>query len=239
MPTSNERDYQADFAVGIKQWARDDRPREKLLSKSQRALTDTELLAIVIGSGTARQSAVELSRNILNSVSNNLSELARLDLPALLRFKGIGTAKASNIMAVMELARRRRLSEGLQKKAIGCSMDAFEIMQPLLGDLPYEQFWVMLLNRGNRILKTVCISEGSVSGTVADPKKIFKTALEHNASSIILCHNHPSGQTTPSSNDKRITSQCSEAGAFLDLPVLDHMIITSGHYFSFADEGML
>ena len=239
MPNQVEQDYPSTLSGSIKQWASDDRPREKLLTKSQRALSDAELLAIVIGSGTAKQSAVELSRSIMNSVSNNLAELARLDLPALMRFRGIGTAKASNIMAVMELGRRRRFSEGLQKKTIGCSMDAFEVMQPLLGDLPYEQFWVLLLNRGNRIMKTISISEGSVSGTVADPKKIFKTALENNASAIILCHNHPSGQVRPSANDKRITQQCKEAGSFLDLPVLDHMIIASDNYYSFADEGLL
>ncbi len=224
---------------GIKTWAEDDRPREKLLSKSRKALSDAELLAIVIGSGTADCSAVELSRTILHSVSNNLSELARLGVAELVRFKGIGKAKASNIVAVMELGRRRRLSESLQRSSITSSRDVFEIMQPLLGELAFEEFWIIALNRGNRIIRPVCISEGSVSGTVADPKKIFKLALEENASALILCHNHPSGQPKPSPNDSHITKQCREAGKVLDLPVLDHVIIAAESYFSFADEGML
>ncbi len=231
--------YSAKRIRGIKSWAEDDRPREKLLTKSRKALSDTELLAIVVGSGTSDHSAVEISRTILGSVSNNLAELAKLSVPELMRFKGIGTAKASNITAVMELGRRRRLSEGLKKSIISCSRDAFEIMEPIIGDLSHEEFWLILLNRGHRIQRTVCISEGSVSGTVADPKKIFKLALENNASALILCHNHPSGQLRPSSNDQRITRKCKEAGLFLDLPVLDHLIVAGGHFFSFADEGMI
>ena len=224
---------------GIKSWAEDDRPREKLLNKSRKSLSDAELLAIVIGSGTANRSALEVSQSILRSVSNNLNELARLDIHDLLRFKGIGKAKASNIMAVMELGRRRRLSEGLKKASVTCSRDAFEIMDPIIGDLSYEEFWLLLLNRGQRIQRSVCISEGSVSGTVADPKKIFKIALENNASGVILCHNHPSGLVNPSANDQRITKKCKEAGSFLDLPVIDHLIVAGGRYFSFADEGLL
>ncbi len=224
---------------GIKRWAPCDRPREKLLSKGCHALSDTELLALVIGSGTEEVSAVELSRAILGSVSNNLAELGRLGVADLMRFKGIGGARASLIIAVMELGRRRRLAEGLKNPVISSSKDAFEIMQPQVADLAWETFWVLILNRGNRVKKTLCISEGSVSGTVADPKKIFKLALEHNASAIILCHNHPSGQVHPSGNDQRITRQCKEAGGFLDLPVLDHLVIGHDNYFSFADEGLL
>ncbi len=224
---------------GIKSWAEDDRPREKLLTKSRKALSDAELLAIVIGSGTSDQTAVEVSRTILNSVSNNLCELARLSVSELMRFKGVGSAKASNIIAVMELGRRRRLSEGLKRNIISCSRDAYEIMAPITGDLTCEEFWLILLNRGNRILRTICISEGSISGTVADPKKIFKAALENNASALILCHNHPSGQVKPSPSDQRITKKCKEAGAVLDLPVLDHLIVANDSFFSFADEGLL
>ncbi len=231
--------YTARQVRGIKSWAEDDRPREKLLAKSRKALSDAELLAIVVGSGTSNHSAVEISRTILGSVSNNLAELAKLGVPELMRFKGIGTARASNIMAVMELGRRRRLAEGLKKSIISCSRDAFEIMEPIIGDLSHEEFWLILLNRGHRIQRTVCISEGSVSGTVADPKKIFKLALENNASAVILCHNHPSGQLSPSPNDQRITKKCKEAGLFLDLPVLDHLIVAGGRFFSFADEGMI
>ncbi len=230
--------YPPSNSGGIKSWAEDDRPREKLFSRSRKALTDAELLAIVIGSGTRNQTALELSRTILSSVSNNLCELAKMSIHDLMRFKGVGKAKASNISAVMELGRRRRLAEGLKRKTINCSRDAFEIIVPLIGDLPYEEFWSILLNRGHKVNRSVCVSEGSVSGTVADPKKIFKLALENNASAIILCHNHPSGNISPSPNDHKITKKCREAGSFLDLPVLDHLIVCSDRYYSFADEGM-
>ncbi len=223
----------------IKTWAEDDRPREKLVYKSQKALSDAELLAIVIGSGTTDSSAVEVSRQILNSVSNNLSELAKLSIKELMRFRGIGVAKASNIMAVMELGRRRRLSESLKKSEIRSSRDAFEIMDPIIGDLPFEEFWLVLLNRAKQVIRTICISEGSVGATVADPKKIFKMALENNASAIILCHNHPSGQLQPSRKDEEVTRKCKEAGLFLDLLVLDHLIIGNNTYFSFADAGLI
>jgi len=223
----------------IKSWAEHDRPREKLLEKGQKALSDAELLAIIIGSGSANESAVDLSKRILASVSNNLSELSRLGIPDLLRFKGIGHAKAINIIAVLELGRRRRQSESLQRQTITSSRDAFELMQPILGDLAYEEFWVITLNRSNKVKRTICISEGGVEGTVADPKKIFKMALEDNASGIIICHNHPSGALRPSENDVKITRKCKEAGAFMELPVLDHIIIAHEKYFSFADEGLL
>jgi DNA repair protein RadC len=223
----------------IKAWAEHDRPREKLLEKSPKALSDAELLAIIIGSGSANESAVDLSKRILASVSNNLSELSRLGIPDLLRFKGIGHAKAINIIATLELGRRRRQSESLQRQGISSSRDAFELMQPILGDLAFEEFWVITLNRSNKVKRTICISEGGVEGTVADPKKIFKLSLEDNASAIILCHNHPSGALRPSENDIKITRKCKEAGAFLELPVLDHLIIAHEKYFSFADEGLL
>lgn len=223
----------------IKTWAEHDRPREKMLEKGQKALSDAELLAIIIGSGSENESAVELSRRILASVSNNLSELSRLGIPELLRFRGIGPAKAINILATLELGRRRRQSESLQRQTITSSRDAFELMQPIVGDLAYEEFWVITLNRSNKVKRTLCISEGGVEGTVADPKKIFKKALEDNASGVILCHNHPSGALRPSENDVKITRKCKEAGAFLELPVLDHLIIGHEKYFSFADEGLL
>ncbi len=235
----NSSPDEASPVKGIKSWAEDDRPREKLLAKSKKALTDAELLAIIIGSGSANESAVDLSKRILNSVSNNLSELSKLSVNDLLRFKGIGHAKAINIVAALELGRRRRHSEGLQRQTISSSREVFELMHPLIGDISYEEFWIITMNRGNMVKRTVCISEGGVSGTVADPKKIFKLALEDNASSIILCHNHPSGLIKPSENDISITKKCKESGAFLDLPVLDHLIIGNDGYFSFADEGLL
>lgn len=223
----------------IKSWAEHDRPREKLLEKSPSALSDAELLAIIIGSGSANESAVDLAMRILATVSNNLPELSRLGIPDLIRFKGIGHAKAINIIAALELGRRRRQSEGLQRRMITTSREAFEIMQPIMGDLQFEEFWVITLNRSNMVKRTICISEGSVEGTVADPKKIFKLALEDNASAVILCHNHPSGSVKPSQNDIKITKKCKEAGAFLDLTVVDHIIIGHEKYFSFADEGLL
>jgi DNA repair protein RadC len=224
---------------GIKNWAVDDRPREKMISKSKKALTDAELLAIIIGSGTTDESAVDLSKRILGSVSNNLAELSGKTLSDLSRFKGIGPAKAINIIAALELGRRRSLGECLKKGSILSSRDAYELMQPIIGDLAFEEFWIITLNRGNKIKRTICISEGSVAGTVADPKKIFKLALEDNASAIILCHNHPSGNVKPSSNDNLVTRKCQESGKFLELPVLDHIIVAGSNYFSYADEGML
>ncbi len=224
---------------GIKSWAEDDRPREKMLSKSSKALSDAELLAIVIGSGTKDLSAVELSRLILSKVSNNLSELARLRIHDLMKFKGIGAAKAIKVNAVMELGRRRRMSEALRKNVIISSKDAFEVMQPLIGDLPHEEFWIITLARNKNIQKTISVSEGSVTGTVADPKKIFRLALEDNAAAIIICHNHPSGQIKPSNSDIQITNKCKESGISLDMPVLDHLIVTSHDYFSFSDNGLL
>lgn len=224
---------------GIKSWAEDDRPREKMMSKSSKALSNAELLAIVIGSGTRDLSAVELSRHILGKVSNNLSELAQMRVNDLIKFKGIGLAKAIKINAVMELGRRRRLSEAIRRNVIVSSKDAFEVMQPLIGDLPHEEFWIITLTRNNRIHKAISVSEGSVSGTVADPKKIFRLALENNAAAIILCHNHPSGQVQPSNNDIRITKKCKDSGISLDMPVLDHIIVVSDQYYSFADNGLL
>lgn len=231
--------YSTSALRGIKSWAEDDRPREKMLKKSQKALSDAELLAIIIGSGSTTLSAVELAREILSGVNNNLSELARLTVTELMRFNGIGEAKASNITAAMELGRRRRHSEGLEKRFMRSSRDAFEIIDPIIGDMIYEEFWLILLNRGNKVQRTICVSEGSISGTVADPKKIFKMALDNYAAAIVLCHNHPSGQVQPSMPDQRLTAKCKEAGKFLDLPVLDHIIVGNNKYFSFADQGLI
>lgn len=225
--------------TGIKSWAQDDRPREKLLARSSLAMTDAELLAILLGSGTRELSAVDLARHILASANNNLSDLSRFSIKDMMKFKGIGEAKAITIAAALELGRRRRLQESLQKKKIISSRDAFDIMHPVLSDNNYEEFWIILLNRNNMVQKNHRISEGSISGTVADPKKIFKIALEGQASSIILCHNHPSGNIKPSNHDLQITEKCKKAGLFLELPVLDHIIIAGNNYYSFADEGTL
>ena len=224
---------------GIKTWAEDDRPREKLLNKTSKALSDAELIAILIGSGTKLESAVDVAKNILAAVKNNLTELSRLTIDDLLKFKGIGLAKSVSIVAALELGRRRRLSEGLAKRKIFCSRDAFEIMQPVIGDFLYEEFWIICLNQRNNVVKTACISHGSSTGTVVDPKKVFKIGLDNNATSLILCHNHPSGEVSPSQSDINITKKCIAAGDFLELKVVDHIIVSQDKYYSFADEGLI
>jgi DNA repair protein RadC len=223
----------------IRQWAEDERPREKLIIKGRSALSDAELLAILMRSGNREESAVELAQRILRTTENNLPELSRLSYKDLTAFKGMGDAKALSIIAALELGNRRRIAEAVSREKISTSQDAFEIFSPLLADCVYEEFWILLLNRANHILSYKCISEGGMSGTVADPKKIFKIALETNASSMILCHNHPSGNLTPSDQDIRLTSKLHEAGRHLELPVLDHIIIGNNKYFSFADNGKI
>lgn len=225
--------------LSIKQWAEDDRPREKMLSKGRLALSNAELIAILISSGSIDESAVDLSKRILSSSQDSLTELSKLSIKELCAFKGIGEARAVAITAALELGRRRRESEALQKNTISCSRDAFDIIQSTLADISYEEFWVLLLNRANKVIKKVNISEGGFSGTVADPKKIFKLALEHSACGIILCHNHPSGNLKPSEADLLLTRKLKEAGAHLDLPILDHLIIGDEKYLSFADDGLL
>lgn len=234
-----EKPYQPLIPKGIKAWAVDDRPREKLISKSHRSLSNAELLAIVIGSGSNDQSAVELSKSILNSVSNNLAELSRLGLPELMKFKGIGEAKASNIVAVMELGRRRRLAGEQKNNRIVSSRDAFEIILPIIGDLKHEEMWILTIKNGNHFHRSLCVSEGGVGSTIADPKKIFRLALENNAAGIVICHNHPSGNRKPSKADIDLTRKCIEAGKSIDMPVIDHIIVANDTYFSFGDQGML
>jgi len=224
----------------IKNWAEDDRPREKLMLKGKAALSDAELIAILIGSGNTEESAVELSKSILKSVQDNLIELSKLSISNLVKnFKGIGEAKAISIIAALELGKRRRSAEVLEKKKINSSKDAFELLQNMVADCLYEEFWIILLNKANKVLKYECISEGGITGTVADPKKIFKLALENNATSLILCHNHPSGNLKPSEADIKLTKKVKEAGLFLEILVVDHLIIGDEKYYSFADEGML
>jgi DNA repair protein RadC len=228
-----------DSRIPIKQWSEDDRPREKLLSKGKTAMSNAELLAVLLGSGNRTESAVDLAKRILDRVTNNLAELSKLSLGELSKFKGIGSAKAVTIMAALELGNRKRSQDALTREKISGSKDVSEIMQGELADSPYESFWILLLNRANRMIRKVSISEGGIAGTVADPKKIFKIALDQNATAIILCHNHPSGNIQPSEADIRLTKKMKEAGLLLDLPILDHLIISSNGYFSFADEGML
>ncbi len=220
-------------------WAEDDRPREKLLLKGKHTLSDAELLAILLGSGSQHLSAVDLAKEILHRVHGNLIELSKLTVSDLKKIHGVGPAKAVTILAALELGRRRRASEVVDRKKIQSSHDAFEVFQSKVAEKNYEAFWIMLLNRANRILAIEKISDGGISGTVADPKKIFKLALDHYASCIILCHNHPSGNTDPSQADIQLTHKLIEAGKFLDLEILDHVIVGDENYYSFADEGKI
>lgn len=224
--------------LSIKQWAEEDRPREKLVLKGRSALTNAELLGILIGSGTKSLTAVDIAKEILLDNQNDLNKIARLSVQDLKKYSGIGEARAINIVSALELGRRRPDQNSDIQKILS-SADAYELVKADLKDLSHEQFWVILLNRANTVIKKYAISNGGVSGTVADPKIIFKTALEHLASSIILVHNHPSGNLKPSEADKRLTKQLVSAGALLDIAVLDHLIFTDSAYFSFADEQMI
>ncbi len=224
--------------LSIKEWALEDRPREKLLSKGLSSLSDAELLAILIGSGSAKESAVELSKKILKDCNNNLNVLGKKTVSDLkTKYHGVGDAKAITIVASLELGRRRKLQESEDRIKITQSRDVFDIFQSVLGDIPHEEFWVLLLNRSNKIINKYKISQGGISGTVIDVRLILKSAIDSLASSIILCHNHPSGNREPSDMDKQITKKMKEAGAIMDIPVLDHIIVTESTYYSFADEG--
>lgn len=222
----------------IHSWAEEDRPREKLLLKGRSILTNAELLAILIGSGTRDLSAVDVGKLLLAASENNLNELARKTVKDLLRIKGIGEAKAITIVAALELGRRRKESDVIKKRKITHSSDVYEEMKPYLADKAHEEFWILLLSRSNEVLRPVLVSIGGMSGTVADPKVIFKHALENSASSLILIHNHPSGNLNPSQADKELTRQLQQGGKLLDIPILDHLIFTDQGYFSFADEGL-
>jgi DNA repair protein RadC len=209
------------------------------LLKGTSALSDAELIAILIGSGTARLSAVDVSKNVLQHVDNHLHELARLSVKELMKIKGIGEARAVTIVASLELGRRRKDVDHHEKPKISSSKDAYTVLYGDLTDLPHEEFWVLFLNRAHRVVKKKRISEGGVSGTVADPKIIFKMALEELASGIIVAHNHPSGNLLASQSDIDLTKKLKEAGKFLEIQLLDHLIFCGPKYFSFADEGML
>jgi DNA repair protein RadC len=223
----------------IKSWSPEDRPREKLLTKGTPVLSDAELLAILLRSGTSTISAVELAKRLLQTVDNSLHELAKLSVRDLMKVKGIGEAKALSIIAALELGKRRRESVESEKPVITCSSDCFEILKPHLQDLPHEEFWILLINRANRMIKKCQISQGGVAGTVADPKIIFKIAVAELASGIILAHNHPSGNVVASQADCELTRKLVESGKLLEIQVLDHLIIAGQNYFSFADEGIL
>lgn len=226
-------------SFSIKNWSQDDQPREKLLYKGKAALSDAELLAILIGSGNRDESAVALCKRILASVNNNLSELGRLSITQLMEFKGIGEAKAITIVAALELGRRRRGEEALEKKKITSSKSVFELMQPIIGELEHEEFWIIFLNNSNKVIDKKQLSKGGITGTLVDVRLVLKNALEVGATGLILAHNHPSGTLKPSEADKSLTNKLKMASESLDIKVLDHLIVTEKAYFSFADEGLI
>lgn len=224
----------------ISSWAEDDRPREKLLLKGKGLLSKAELIAILINSGNKDESAVELSKRILNDVNNNLAELSRISVDELCNYRGIGIAKALTIIAALEIGRRRRADDIIgDRKIVKSSNDAYEILYADLSDKYHEEFWILLMDRANQLIKKVNISEGGVAGTVADPKKIFRIALTNNSSAIILAHNHPSNNIKPSDNDIKLTKSMVAAGKTLEIQILDHIIVGSDNYFSFADESII
>ena len=226
-------------SFSIKNWSQDDRPREKLLHKGKDALSDAELVAILIGSGSRNESAVDLCKRILASSGNNLSALGKLSIKQLMEFKGIGEAKAISIIAALELGRRRRGEEALQQNKIESSHSVFELMQPIIGELPHEEFWIVYLNNNNKVIHKNQLSKGGITGTLVDVRLVMKTAIEVGATGIILAHNHPSGTLKPSDADKQITKKLKTAAESLDIKVLDHLIVTEKAYFSFADENIL
>lgn len=225
--------------IPIKAWAEEDRPREKLLHQGRKQLSNAELVAILIGSGNRTESAVSLSQRILAEFDNDLHKFALTDIKRLLSFKGIGEAKAINIIASIELGKRCALEPSAHIEKITSSQDANKILQPILSGLAKEEFWILLLNRANKVISKKQISQGGVSGTVVDAKIVFKEALACLASSIILAHNHPSGNLKPSQADLDLTKKLKQAGKTMDISVLDHLIITDQGYLSFADEGLI
>lgn len=226
-------------SFSIKSWAEGDRPREKLMQKGKTALSDAELIAILIGSGNRQESAVDLSKRILSDSQNKLNQLSRLSVNQLMKYKGIGEAKAVSIVAALELGRRRRGEEALQLKKITSSRSVFDVLQPIIGDLAHEEFWILYLNNSNKILQKMQLSKGGITGTIVDIRITYKHALEIGAVAVVLAHNHPSGALKPSQPDKTLTKKLKIAGESLDIKVLDHLIITQKSYFSFADEGIL
>jgi DNA repair protein RadC len=226
-------------SFSIKNWADDDRPREKLVQKGSFVLSDAELIAILIGSGSREESAVELSKRILASVDNNLNELGKLSVNQLMRFKGIGEAKAVSIAAALEVGRRRRLEDTSKIVKIQRSHDVFELLYPLIGELPHEEFWIVYLNNSNKVIHKSQLSKGGITGTLVDVRLVLKQALELGAVGIILAHNHPSGTLRPSAADKQITQKLKTASEALDIQVLDHLILAQNEYLSFADKGIL
>jgi DNA repair protein RadC len=227
------------MGIKITEWAPSDRPREKLIEKGAATLSDAELLAILISSGTKSKSAVDLGRELLALAGNNLNSLGRLGIPELRALQGIGEAKAVTIAAALELGRRRKLAEAPENGQIKSSADVFNIFHPLLADLTHEEFWILFLNRSNKPINRMKISQGGISGTVTDVRIIMKKAVENLASGLVVCHNHPSGNNNPSESDIQITQKIRDAGSLLDVQLLDHIIIAGSAYYSFAANGLI
>jgi len=229
-----------DKRISIRDWAEDDRPREKMLRKGCQSLSDAELLAILIGSGNREESAVELSRRIMHECQDNLNELSQLTISDLCkRFKGIGEAKAITIMAALELGKRRRTNDILERKKITSSKDLFDLFESQLIDLPHEEFWLGLLNGANKVIGTKRLTQGGSKQTVVDIPMLLKTALEKSAQAIVVAHNHPSGQNRPSHEDELITRKIKTGCEAIGITLLDHIIIARGEYYSFSDEGKM
>lgn len=225
--------------ITIKHLAEDDRPREKLVQKGRQALSDAELLAILLASGNKNETAIQLAQRILNDQQQSINQLAKLQLNDLKKYKGVGEAKAVTILAALEIGRRRTDVVSEEKPKVTSSKEAYQIFKQVLSDLPHEEFWVIFLSRSGAVIKTECVSKGSISGTLVDIRLILKPALEHLSSSIIVGHNHPSGNLTPSQADIVLTKKIKEAAKLMDIALQDHLIIGDGNYFSFTDEGML
>lgn len=223
----------------IKQWSATDQPREKLLHLGARTLSEAELIAILMRAGTRNRSAVDVAKDLMSQHENSIAALAKLSVHELMKVKGIGTAKAVSIAAALELGRRRATENALQKNQISSSLDVYELIHSRMRDLTREEFWIILLDRRSKVIAVEEIHIGGMSAMVVDPKIIFQKALERKASSVILSHNHPSGSPSPSMEDIRLTEKVKLAGSYIDIKVLDHIIIGEGSYYSFADEGKI
>ena len=230
---------QRSASFSIKHWSDADKPREKLRMKGRKVLSNAELIAILIGSGTKQESAVQLSKRILHTYGDDLNELGKLSISQLMKFKGIGEAKAIKILAAMEIGHRRRYTSSLTTDSVKNSQAVFELVHPQIGDLDHEEFWIVYLNNSNKVLSCEQLSKGGITGTLVDVRLVMKKALELGAVSLILAHNHPSGALEPSTSDRELTSKLIKASSSLDLKVLDHLIITKETYFSFADNKLI
>lgn len=239
MTTTSEKNSTGSYLnnVPMTSWAEDEIPTEKMLMKGSISLSDAELLSIIIGSGIAGENSLDIARTMLSRCGNSLNEFWKCSVSDLQKIKGVGQKQALRISAMFAISRRRNEAEIIRKDKISTSRDAFQIFQSVIGDLPYEEFWVLLLNQANKVLKKVRISEGGISGTVVDPKKLFHICIENHATSIVLGHNHPSGNLTASEPDRKITEKIVNAGKMLDISILDHLIVSDTGYYSFADNG--